>query len=83
MTSGTQILLALVARLLASLAPIGPTAYTNRLLPREQRRGVSVFPAWPLLPLIFLSPLLFLGAGHIVSRILFGFHTLLLVAVLA
>jgi hypothetical protein len=78
MRAGLQISLILVAWLFAALAPTGPVGFANRRRPPPQRRGVSILPGWPLLPLLFLAPMPFLGADHLVMRILAWLHAALL-----
>ena len=78
----TQVLLALVSWFFAAIAPLGPLGYANRKLPVGEKRGVSIFPGWPLLPLLFMSPMPFLGSQHVVMRIVQWFHGALLVSAL-
>jgi hypothetical protein len=78
-----QVLLALISWFFVVIAPLGPLGFANRSLPPTQKHGVSIFPGWPLLPLLFLSPMPFLGAAHLVMRVIMWFHAAILIWALA
>jgi hypothetical protein len=83
MSVGLQIGLAFIAWFFVVITPLGPLGYQDRALPAEKRRGVSIFPGWPLLPLLFLAPMPLLGGQHLVTRIISWLHAVLLVGALA
>ncbi len=74
-----QILLALTSWLVFVIAPAGRLAYLDRGLPTTKRRGVSIFPGWPVLPMLLSAPALILGAEHALSIILAALHVAVLV----
>lgn len=75
-----QVLLAFVSWFFAAIAPAARMAFEDRDLPQEKRRGTSIFPLWPLMPLLMLSPVPLVGSRHIVSIVLFALQLLLLLA---
>src|SRR3982750_1862432 len=79
MSAGLQVALALVAWLLFAISPAARLAFEDRKVPREKRRGASIFPVWPFYPLVLLAPLPFLGARHLVMTIIAVCHVALLV----
>lgn len=78
MSVALQMVLALGSWLLAAIAPAARLGYEDRRLPEGKRRGLSIFPGWPLMPLLCLTPALFLGSQHLVMKIIAGFHSVLL-----
>ena len=80
MTTWQQVVLALVSWFVAALVPVAKVEYEDRALPAERRRGVSIIPGWPLMPLLLSAPVLVFGAAHVVARAIAVLHVLLLVA---
>ena len=83
MSVGLQIVLALVSWLFAFVAPAGRLGFADRNLPVEKRRGASIVPGWPLVPLLLLAPMPFLGAQHLVMRLISWFHAAILLWAIA
>ena len=75
-----HIILAFASWFVFVVAPAARLAYEDRDLPKERRRGVSILPAWPLLPLIILVPIYFLGFRHPLALIVAAGHVVLLAA---
>jgi hypothetical protein len=75
----SQVVLALVSWLFVVVAPLARLVLEDRNVPERKRRGVSILPGWPLMPILFLAPMPFLGARHLVLRIIAIVHVVLLV----
>jgi hypothetical protein len=75
----SQVVLALVSWFFVVVAPLARLAFEDRNVPERKGRGVSILPGWPLMPILFLAPMPFLGARHLVLRIIAVFHVVLLV----
>jgi len=67
-------ILALLAWFAATLIPAAQFACEDRDLPRHQQRGVSILPAWPLVPILASTPAFALGAAHIVTLVVSALH---------
>jgi hypothetical protein len=79
MLATLQVLLAVISWFVFVFAPAARLAYDDRGRSNDQMRGVSLFPGWPLLPLLFLAPLPFLGAQHTVNIAIAWLHVAILV----
>lgn len=74
-----HVVLALVAWFAATLAPAARLACEDRALPERQRRGVSILPGWPLVPVVLSIPAFALGADHLLPSAISALHVGLLV----
>jgi hypothetical protein len=78
-----QVTVALLSWFLVVIAPAARLAYEDRNLSQSKHRGVSILPGWPLLPMLFLLPMSFLGAQHIVMKVILCLHGALFVWAIA
>lgn len=70
------------AWLLVSLAPAARKAFEDRDRPPGERRGTSILPAFPVLPLLACGLLYLVGADSRAALVIVGLHAAALVAAL-
>lgn len=73
-----QLVLALGSWLLAALMVVARLRYEDRGVAEQRRRGISILPVWPLVPLLCLTPAVFLGWQHTIMKVMAGLHAALL-----
>jgi hypothetical protein len=71
-------ILGLVTWFVVAVAPAAKLAFEDRGLPKERRRGVALFPIWPLVPLVFLALAAIFGSNHLLSKVIAVINLLLL-----
>ncbi len=66
--------LVFVAWFVIVVAPAARFAYEDRALPTERRRGVSILPGWPVMPILFSAPVIIAGVDHWTATLIVVAH---------
>ncbi len=56
------------------VAPLARYAYEDRALPTERCRGGSIFPGWPVMPIVFSAPVIIAGVDHWIATVIVVAH---------
>ncbi len=68
------LVLVFVAWFVIVVSPAARYAYEDRALPEGRRRGSSIFPGWPVMPILFSAPVIIAGVDHWVATVIVVAH---------